>query len=204
MSPAFIRGVTDHLPNARITYDKFHVVAHASTAVDQTRRREQRTDPSLKGLRWALLKDRSKLKPEQRKDLDALAAQFTTSRVARAWLYREQLRDILDRKQVNVVSTMLREWCTNVMRSKVEAMKQVAKLIRRHFDGIIAWTKTRQTNGFIEALNGLFQAAKRKARGYTRFATMRTVLFLIAGKLDFSSLNPHLGPGRRALSPQPL
>jgi hypothetical protein len=61
---------------------------------------------------------------------------------------------------------------------------------RRHFDGIVAWTQTRQTNGFIEALNGLFQAAKRKARGYTRFATMRTVLFLIAGKLDFTRLNP--------------
>jgi Transposase len=59
------------------------------------------------------------------------------------------------------------------------------------FDGIVAWTQTRQTNGFIEALNGLFQAAKRKARGYTRFATMRTVLFLIAGKLDFTAINPH-------------
>ena len=37
-------------------------------------------------------------------------------------------------------------------------------MIPSHFDGIIAWTKARQTNGFIEALNGLFQAAKRKAR----------------------------------------
>jgi transposase len=55
----------------------------------------------------------------------------------------------------------------------------------------VAWAQTRQTNGFIEALNGLFQAAKRKARGYTRFATMRTVLFLIAGKLDFTRINPH-------------
>src|SRR6516165_10697976 len=101
-----------------------------------------------------------------------------------AWLYREGLRAILDRKQINVVVAMLRQWCTNVLRSKVAPMKQVARMIRRHFDGIVAWTQTRQTNGFIEALNGLFQAAKRKARGYTRFATMRTVLFLIAGKLD--------------------
>jgi transposase len=52
MSPAFIKGVADSLPNARVTFDKFHVVAHASTAVDETRRLEQRTDPSLKGLRW--------------------------------------------------------------------------------------------------------------------------------------------------------
>ena len=86
---------------------------------------------------------------------------------------------------------MLARWCTNVMRSKVDPMKEVAAMIRKHVDGIVAWTQTRRTNGFIEAINGLFQAAKRKARGYTRFNTMKTVLFLIAGKLDFSSINPH-------------
>ena len=191
MSPAFIRGVANHLPQARITFDKFHVVAHASAALDQTRRLEQRRDPSLKGLRWTLLRDRHRLSVEARADLDALIAHAATKRTARAWLYREGLRAILDRKQINVVAAMLKQWCTNVSRSKVAPMKDVARMIRRHFDGIVAWTQTRQTNGFIEALNGLFQAAKRKARGYTRFATMRTVLYLIAGKLDFTSINPH-------------
>lgn len=191
MSPAFIKGVSTHLPGARITFDKFHVVAHASAAVDQMRRLEQRTDPSLKGLRWTLLKDRDRLSDEGRADLDNLIAQAATKRTARAWLYRENLREILERKQINVVSALLRQWCTNVLRSKVEPMKAVARMIRKHFDGIVAWAQTRQTNGYIEALNGLFQAAKRKARGYTRFATMRTVLFLIAGKLDFTQINPH-------------
>jgi transposase len=73
----------------------------------------------------------------------------------------------------------------------VAPMNEAARMIRRHFDGIVAWTQTRQTVGFIEALNGLFQAAKRKARGYTRLATMRTVLFLIAGKLDFARINTY-------------
>lgn len=82
MSPAFIRGVTEHLPSARITFDKFHVVAHASAAVDQMRRLEQRTDPSLKGLRWTLLKDRGRLSDESRADLDALVAQTATKRTA--------------------------------------------------------------------------------------------------------------------------
>ena len=134
MSPAFIKGVGEHLPNARITFDKFHVVAHASTAVDKTRRLEQKTDPSLKGLRWALLKDREKLHPSAQADLDALVAQVTTKRTARAWLYKEQLRDILDRKQINVLRGMLTQWCTNVMRSKVEPMKEVARLIRNHME----------------------------------------------------------------------
>ncbi len=191
MSPAFIKGVTKHLPNARITFDKFHVIAHASTAVDKTRRIEQKTDPSLKGLRWKLLRDRASLTPDARADLDALIARVTTKRTARAWLYKEQLREILERKQINVVRDMLTQWATNVMRSKVEPMKEVAKLIRNHIDGIVAWTQTRQTNGFLEAINGLFQAAKRKARGYGNFSTIRTVVFLLAGKLDFSKINPH-------------
>lgn len=191
MSKAFIKGVTDHLPKARITFDKFHVIAHANTAVEQTRRLEQKSDPSLKGLRWKLLRNRDSLTPEARADLDAFVAQATTKRTARAWLYKEQLREILQRKQVNVVRAMLTQWATNIMRSKVEPMKAVAKMVRSHVDGIVAWTQTRQNNGFLEAINGLFQAAKRKARGYGTFSTIRTVVFLLAGKLDFSKINPH-------------
>ena len=191
MSPAFIKGCGEAFPNARITFDKFHVVWHASTAVDKMRRIEQRTDGSLKGLRWSLLKDRSRLSAEAAADLDALIAKMTTVRTARAWLYKEQLREILERKQINVVRAMLQHWCTCVMRSKVEPMKDVAALVRKHLDGIVAWAQTRQTNGFLEALNGLFQAAKRRARGFTRMSTIRTVIFLIAGKLDFRTINPH-------------
>jgi transposase len=146
MSPAFIRGCAEHLPNARVTFDKFHVVGHASTTVDKMRRIEQRTDKSLKGMRWSLLKDRSRLTPEAAADLDALIAKMTTVRTARAWTYKEQLREILE---------------------------------------------TRQTNGFLGAINGLFQAAKRRPRGFTRLSTIRTVIFLIAGQLGFHAVNPH-------------
>jgi transposase len=99
MSPAFLRGIADHPPKARITFDKFHVVAHASIALDQTRRLEQRRVPSPKGLRWTLLKDRQRLSAEGRADLDVLISQAANKRTARAWLYREQLRAILDRSK---------------------------------------------------------------------------------------------------------
>ncbi|MGH8260483.1 MAG: transposase, partial [Steroidobacteraceae bacterium] len=75
--------------------------------------------------------------------------------------------------------------------SKVEAMKEVAAMIRKHFEGVLAWVETRQTNGFLEAINGLFQAAKRKAPGYGSCRTIRTVIFMIAVTLDFSKLNPY-------------
>jgi transposase len=191
MSPAFITGCGEAFPNARITFDKFHVVWHASMAVDKMRRTEQRSDRSLKGMRWSLLKDRSRLSPAATADLDALIAKMTTLRTARAWVYKEQLREILERKQINVVRTMLQHWCTCVMRSKVEPMKEVAAMVRKHLEGIVAWAKSRQTNGFLEALNGLFQSAKRRARGFVRMSTIRTVIFLIAGKLNFRVIFPH-------------
>jgi transposase len=193
MSPAFIKGITAHLPQAAITFDKFHVIAHASAAADRMRRIEQRTDPALKGMRWKLLKDKDSLKPEDRAELDAFIAQAASRRTARAWIYKEQLREILNRKQINVVRALLLRWTACVMRSKVAPMKTVARMIKKHIDGIVAWTRSRQTNGFLEAINGLFQAAKRKARGYASFSTIRTIVFLIAGKLNFSNLNPHLG-----------
>jgi transposase len=192
MSPAFIKGTAESLPNARITFDKFHVIKHASEAIDKMRRVEQKTDPELKGMRWKLLRSYERLNRESRGEMDRLIAQMSVKRTARAWSYREQLREILDRKQINVVSTMLWQWCTNVMRSKVEPMKDVARMIRNHFDGIVAWSQTQETNGFLEAINGLFQAAKRSARGYGRFTTIRTVIFLRLGKLDFSKVNPYI------------
>ena len=190
MSGAYISGVEEYLPEAKISFDKFHVIAHASEAVDETRRQEQKVDPDLKGMRWVLLKDRTDLTPQERTELDKLTRQMTSSRTARAWHYREQLREILTRLQPNVVRGLLHRWCRNVLSSKVEPMRTVARMIREHFDGVMAWVYSRQTNGFLEAVNGLFQAAKRKARGFRSFRTIRTVIFLIAGKLDFSTVNP--------------
>ena len=192
MSPAFISGVSEHLPNAQITFDKFHVFAHASEAIDKMRRIEQKLDPGLKGKRWVLLKDRAALTVAQRSELDRLLAKMTTTRTARAWQYREDLREIFTRKQPHVARLLLNRWCSNVLRSKVEPMKEVADMIRAHLEGILAWVTSRQTNGFLGAINGLFQAAKRKARGYGRFRTIRMAIFMIAGKLDFSRINPYV------------
>ncbi len=197
MSAAYIKGVREHLPNAQITFDKFHVIAQASAAVDKTRRVEQRAHPelraNLKGMRWTLLKDVFSLEPEAGAALHELLNASRLTMTARAWAYKERLRLAMEHRQVNVLRRLLQHWCTCVMRSKVDAMKDVAAMIRAHLEGIVAWAQTRQTNGFLEAINGLFQASKRRARGYGTFGTIKTVIFLIAGKLDFTAINPHAG-----------
>jgi hypothetical protein len=64
-------------------------------------------------------------------------------------------------------------------------------MIRKHFDGTVAWTQGRQTHRFLEAPNGVSQVATQRTRGYASVTTTRPVLFLIAGKLDFAWLTSH-------------
>jgi transposase len=130
--------VSSELPNAQITFDKFDVVRHANAAVDKTRRIEQRSDKSLKGMRWTLLKEVFSLKTEAGAALHGLITAPKLTRTARASIYKEQLRELLDRRQINVMRDSLKYWCVCVMRSKVDAMKEVAGLVRRHMEGIVA------------------------------------------------------------------
>lgn len=79
----------------------------------------------------------------------------------------------------------------NVMDGKVEPIKAVGRMIRAHREGIVAWARMRLTDGFLEVLNRLSQAAKSRSRGYRRMPTIRTIVFLISGTLEFRTVNPH-------------
>jgi transposase len=79
---------------------------------------------------------------------------------------------------------MMDKWDSWAIRSRIEPIKAVAKTIRRHRDGILAWFDSRIANGLIEGINSLVQAAKAKARGYRNRETLKAMTYLIAGKLD--------------------
>jgi transposase len=91
MSPAFIMGAGEHLHNARVAFDKFHVFVDASKALDTVRWQQQKTAPEPNGMRWMLLKDTNKSGPVRLTDLKALVQHHATKRTARAWMYPEQL-----------------------------------------------------------------------------------------------------------------
>ena len=63
-------------------------------------------------------------------------------------------------------------------------MKDAARTVMRHRDGILRWFDSRIANGLIEGINSLIQAAKAKARGYRSTRTLKAITYLIAGKLD--------------------
>ena len=73
------------------------------------------------------------------------------------------------------------------------SLKDVAKMIRPHLDGMVASAQTHHTNGFVQAINGSLQVTKMRERRATRIAKSRTVIVVIAGRLDFQAINPHAG-----------
>ncbi len=80
----------------------------------------------------------------------------------------------------------LKDWIQWGLRCRLEPMVEVTKMIKNHYDGITQWFKSNLNNGLLEGINSLFQAAKRKARGYRSDKNMIAVIYLLAGKLDFA------------------
>jgi hypothetical protein len=78
----------------------------------------------------------------------------------------------------------LDRWYSWAIRSRLEPIKEAARTVMRHRDGILAWFDSQIANGLIEGINSLVQAAKAKARGYRSTRTPKAITYLIAGKLD--------------------
>jgi Transposase and inactivated derivatives len=63
------------------------------------------------------------------------------------------------------------------------SMVKLAQMIENHLAGILAHWKWGVTNAFMEGLNSVFSATKRKARGYRSTTHLITRLYFVAGKL---------------------
>ena len=182
MSKAFIKGVTDNLTEAQITFDKFHAVKLVNDAVDKVRRAEAKDRPELKRSRYLWLKNEPKLSAQGRADLDALTRLHL--KTARAYQIRLAFQEIYQQPTWEWGAMFLDRWYGWAIRSRLEPMKEVARTVMRHRDGILAWFDSRIANGLIEGINSLIQAAKAKARGYRSTRNLKAITYLIAGKLD--------------------
>ncbi|HCO01865.1 MAG TPA: ISL3 family transposase, partial [Actinobacteria bacterium] len=78
-------------------------------------------------------------------------------------------------------------WWQGAVRSRLEPIKAFAHTVEDHWAGVIRWHATRISNGVLEGINSLVQAAKRRARGYRTTRNLIAMVYLIAGKLDLAS-----------------
>jgi transposase len=182
MSAAFIRGVTDNLTEAEITFDRFHVMKLLAEAIDEVRRAEVKGRAELRGTRYLWTKNAPNLTAKQTSVLDTLSS--TNLKTARAWRMRLAFQDIYKAHDREWAEAFFDKWINWAKRSRLEPMKAIARTMAKHRDGILAWFDSKISNGLIEGINSLVQAAKAKARGYRSSETLKAVTYLIAGKLD--------------------
>ncbi len=196
MSPAFVKGISEHLSSStegeasrvaghrpRIVFDRYHVVAKANEAVDAVRRAEAKTRPELKRSRYAWLKSKANLTAKQREQLAWLNRPSMQLKTARAARWRDDFNGFYDQSTPADAEAYLRRWCYGAKRSRLAPIKAFVTTVEAHWDGIVAWQRSRLSNGLLEATNSLIQAAKRRARGYRSKTKMITIIYLIAGKL---------------------
>ena len=187
MSPAFIKGTAEHLPQAEITFDKFHTVKIVNDAVDEVRREEQKSRPELKRTRYAWLKNETNLSTGQRETIDSLAR--SNLKTARAYQIRLTFQEFYQKPSRQDAESFLKKWYFWATHSRLQPVIDAARTIKRHWDGILRWHDTHIANGILEGINSLVQAAKAKARGYRSSHNLKAMIYLIAGKLKILAFN---------------
>ena len=188
MSVAYLKGTQETYPNAKIIFDCFHIVQLATRAVDEVRRRERKQFPQeLKHARWLLLKGFEKLDEEQKSRLRTLRTSHLQT--GKAYNLLDGLRWILQMNSAEAERELF-WWCQWATRSRIKEMVKVSRTLRDHWSGVTAYLWTRITNGAAEALNGIIQTVKRKARGFKTVKNFATMIYLVAGRLNFDLPSP--------------
>lgn len=186
MSAGYLRGARRHLPEAEIVFDKFHVMKLVNEAVDEVRRAEQKERPELKRSRYVWLKNPKNLTVHQQGLLEALSPKKVGLKTARAYRIKLALQELWTLPPA-LAEAFLKRWYFWTTHSRLEPMIRVAKTLKAHWDGLLRWFRAPISNGILEAINSLVQAAKAKARGYRTTRNLITIVYLVTGKLDLSA-----------------
>ena len=205
MSAAYAKGVGLALPQAQISYDRFHVIAMASEAMDGVRRQEMSTQPKavkealgdndrqlLKSLSWGMRRNPGDWSARQTNAMHWL--QRSTLKSARAWRLKMALRAVYANAAAGNdqerASKELKGWLSWARRSRLEPFKKLAKTLREKFDAVVRGMLDSRSNAYVEAMNGLLQQAKRAARGFRTASHFIAIAYLRMSKLKHLPVNP--------------
>ena len=183
MSKAYINGIRECFPYAKLTIDKFHVKKLILEALDEVRKAEQREHKSKELLKSKKLLMIPEIRQNEDQRLRVLELSKQYPKTGRAFRMVQALdtvyaSDNVEEARENFCS--LYRW---LRRSRLEPMKKAALTLKKHSEEILNIFRSRLTNAICEGINSMIQAAKRKARGYHTFEGFSSMIYLIAGKL---------------------
>jgi transposase len=185
MHRPYVNAVANKLPNAEVVFDKFHVLQHASRAIDEVRRNEffragAVTRQYGRGKRWLLLRRWKNLARAQRRELSEL---FSVNRLFKAYVLREELDHLWTYATPIGVTRFVTAWIKALRWQQLPEMQNLGTFLLRHLHGIVAYCRHRVRFGVVEGLNTTIKAVLRRARG------MRDER-LLALKLRWTTANP--------------
>lgn len=200
MGANFSSATRQVVPHAKIVHDRFHVAQLLNEAVDKVRREEHRRlleqgDESLKHTKFLWLQG-AVVEGERALSFAELCERDL--KTAKAWAYKETFVEFWQQPDAISAKRFHEQWHAQVMRSKLEPLKKVARTLAAHLDGLLNYFVHRITNALTEGFNSRIQAIKAAARGFRRFQNYRTRILFFCGKLD---LAPHVSSLAASCSP---
>ena len=193
MSPAYIKGVRENFANATVSFDKFHVVSQVVQAVEEVRRKEARQDAQarehLEKTCWLWRKNPEGWTARESERWTQLQDKPLVTGLAYAM--RLELQKAYTARTASQARCRFESWCQWVQTEAqalssglLEPMRKAADMVARHLEGILGHWQEGLTTAFLEGLNSLFSATKRKARGYRSSEYQIAMLYFVAGKLE--------------------
>ena len=168
----YLKVIRKKAPQAIHVLDRFHIVQKINKAIDEVRAQEVRAlaetgkEPLLKNARWCLLKRQENLTEKQDVKLSELVKYNLRS--VRAYLLKEDFDGLWHYVSPTWAGKFIDSWTTRAMRSQIEPMKKIAKMIRRHKPLILNWFKAKgsMSSGVVEGLNNKIKVTMKKAYGF--------------------------------------
>lgn len=187
MWQAFETSTEKNAPEAAIVHDRFHISKYLNEAVDKVRREEQKVlkaagDDRLTGLRQTLLFNPENLSEARDEQLTALLKSSLAT--GRAWSLKDSFRHFWDQHNAIDGRAFFDRWYAWAIRSRLDPIKKVAKMLKGRLDRILTWFSSPISNGPSEGFNSRIQSIKSAARGFRIFDHYRTRILFYCGKLD--------------------
>jgi len=171
--------------------DRFHLTTHLNQAVDQVRRAEssrlresnEARAQRLKHMRWPLLRRGTRVRGRARQKLNALLASKLAT--GRAWELKEIFSHLWKYKSVIWAGAFLDYWCFRAIRSRLEPMKKVARMLRTHEELLLNWFRAKGeiSAGAVEGLNNKVRVVTRRSYGFRTYEAMELALYHSLGHL---------------------
>ena len=185
----YLKVIREQCSQALNILDRFHIVAKVNKAVDEVRAAEARQmkkdgyEPVLTKSRWCLLKRPENLTGKQKLKLKDLLRYNLQS--VRAYLLKEDFQQLWNYDSAAWAGKFLDQWCRQVMRSRIEPMKKIAKMLRKHRELLLNYFRARKefSSGVIEGLNNKTKVTMRKSYGFRTFRVTELALYHSLGKL---------------------